>query len=529
MKEPPEHRILLVDDEVIITTQLEEFLTFEGYRVVGIVTSGEEAIEAAQTLAPDIVVMDIMMPGRIDGIAAARKIRDELDIPVLFLTAYADEKLLTRAKPLDPFGYVLKPVQEKQLLIAIELGLYKKKMEDRLLETHQQLTLANHRLQQEINGHRLARNALRRNEVKYRVLVENIPDVIYALDSEGLVTTINPSIGLHYGYKNREIIGRTFTTFIHPADRDETTRTFARAIEQKQVQVRGVQFRILGQDGKNYWVERNAHLSFDDQGRFVQEEGVLRDITVQKQLQDQLIRSERLSAAGRLAASIAHEINSPLQAVTLLLNNLRSDVGQGNDREENIGLIASAFESIKATVRTLIELNRPSKALKQPTQINALIADTVQFIGFQLGRHRIASQLNLADDLPLIMAAPQQLSHVIRHLVNNAMEAILAGPPRTDGPVDTITLSTSADSENIIVTVADTGPGIPEENLNRIFDPFFTQKNPMGIGVGLSVCNGIIKDHRGIITASNASSGGAVFTILLPVENPAAARPNVRI
>jgi len=128
MLKPFGHRILLVDDEVIITTQIEEFLTIEGYHVVGIMTSGTEAIEAVQTLNPDIVVMDIMMPGRIDGIAAARQIMDRFDIPVIFLTAYADEKLLTRAKPLDPFGYVLKPVQEKQLIVAIELGLYKKEI-----------------------------------------------------------------------------------------------------------------------------------------------------------------------------------------------------------------------------------------------------------------------------------------------------------------------------------------------------------------------------------------------------------------
>jgi len=521
MLKPFGHRILLVDDEVIITTQIEEFLTFEGYHVVGIMTSGTEAIEAVQTLNPDIVVMDIMMPGRIDGIAAARQIMDRFDIPVIFLTAYADEKLLTRAKPLDPFGYVLKPVQEKQLIVAIELGLYKKEMEARLLETYQQLTQANHRLQLEIEEHQQARSALRRNEIKYRTLVENIPDVVYSLDAQRNITTINPSIKHYYGYKSRDIIGHKFTALIHPPDREHATRAFDDAIKLQQTSTRGLQFRIVGQEGKTYWVERNAHMSFDDDGNFKQEEGVLRDITAPKRLQEQLIRSERLSATGQLAASIAHEINSPLQAATLMLNTLRTNYRHDQALSENTRLITQSFDSIKATVKTLIDLNRPSQAIKQLTNVNAVVVDTVHLIKFHLQHRQIKIDLQLSQDLPMITAAPQQLSHVILALLNNAVEAfnITNAPETSDPTAKTITFTTSATSDSIIVHIADNGPGIPTADLNRIFDPFFTRKKPKGIGIGLSLCNGIIKDHHGVIAASSPPQGGAAFTIQLPIQS----------
>ncbi len=523
MLKPFGHRILLVDDEVIITTQIEEFLTFEGYHVVGIGTSGTEAIAAAQTLKPDIVVMDIMMPGKIDGIAAARQIMDRFNIPVIFLTAYADEKLLTRAKPLDPFGYVLKPVQEKQLIVAIELGLYKKEMEAKLLETYQQLTQANHRLQQEIEEHQRARTALRHNEIKYRTLVENIPDVVYSLGANRTISTINPSINHHYGYQDRDVVGQKLTTFIHPSDRKRATRAFDKAIQLKQTTIRGLQFRIVGQDGKTYWVERNAHMSYDDDGNFKQEEGVLRDITAPKRLQEQLIRSERLSATGQLAASIAHEINSPLQAATVMLKTLQTNCQRDQALRANTQLLTESFDSIKATVKTLTDLNRPSKAIKQLTKINAVIVDTIQLIKFHLKQRRVKIDLQLSQDLPMITAAPQQLSHVILTLINNAVEAFNLPNASTmtkfhDQNAKTITLSTSATAASIIIHVADNGPGIPTADMHRIFDPFFTRKKPMGIDIGLSLCHGIITDHQGVITVSNAPQGGAIFTIQLPIH-----------
>ena len=130
------NRLIIADDEVIISTQLEEFLVTKGFDIAGIATSGVQAVEMARELKPDLMLMDIVMPGELDGIAAAAKINRELKIPVIFLTAYADEEMIQRAKPIGPFGYVLKPIQEQQILAAIEIALHKKNMERKLQDAH---------------------------------------------------------------------------------------------------------------------------------------------------------------------------------------------------------------------------------------------------------------------------------------------------------------------------------------------------------------------------------------------------------
>ena len=127
------YRILVVDDEVVITTQLEERLTYMGYNVIGNASFGEEAVELSEKLKPDIILMDIVMPyGKLDGIDAAKIIKEELDIPVIFLSAYADDQFIERAKSVEPFGYILKPFQENEIKASIEIAIYKRNIERRL-------------------------------------------------------------------------------------------------------------------------------------------------------------------------------------------------------------------------------------------------------------------------------------------------------------------------------------------------------------------------------------------------------------
>ncbi len=133
-------RIVIADDEIIIASQIEECLRSNGYDVVGIASSGEDAVEMALELKPDLMLMDIVMPGKLDGISAAGRINDALHLPVIFLTAYADEEMIQRAKPIGPYAYVLKPLQERQLLAAIEIALHKNIMQQKLKAAKEELT-----------------------------------------------------------------------------------------------------------------------------------------------------------------------------------------------------------------------------------------------------------------------------------------------------------------------------------------------------------------------------------------------------
>ena len=180
-------KLMVVDDEVLIAMELEEDLSSMGYVVLGRTTSGEGAIDMARQLSPDAILMDIVMPGTTDGISAAEIIKTELDIPIIFLTAYADDQYIERAKAVEPFGYIVKPFQEKEVKAAIEIALYRKDIERRL----------------------------RKSEGKYRSLIDNVSEAIVSADSHGNIIYCNPSAETILGYLADEAVGRPIT-FIWP-------------------------------------------------------------------------------------------------------------------------------------------------------------------------------------------------------------------------------------------------------------------------------------------------------------------------
>ncbi len=140
-------RIMVVDDEAVIALRLQQRLTSMGFDVTGVAYSGEEAVETARDLRPDLILMDIMIPGKLDGIAAAKIVKAELDIPVVFLTAHSEDKIIERAKQAEPYGYILKPFQDRELKATVEIALYKKDMEQRLKESKIQLRKAHDKLE----------------------------------------------------------------------------------------------------------------------------------------------------------------------------------------------------------------------------------------------------------------------------------------------------------------------------------------------------------------------------------------------
>ena len=128
-------KIMVVEDEVVIAMRLQQRLTSMGFDITGVAYSGEDAVEQARRLRPDLILMDIMIPGKLDGIAAAKVIKAELNIPVVFLTAFSEDKIIERAKQAEPYGYILKPFQDRELKAAVEIALYKNKMEKALRES----------------------------------------------------------------------------------------------------------------------------------------------------------------------------------------------------------------------------------------------------------------------------------------------------------------------------------------------------------------------------------------------------------
>ncbi len=278
------------------------------------------------------------------------------------------------------------------------------------------------------------------------------------------------------------------------------------------------------------WVGALEVYSLED-GSFLKEEQDLlneigerlEELIERKRLKDQLIRTERLAATGQLAASIAHEINSPLQGITSLIGLMEENHKQDKKLLEELSLLKGGYERIRNIVKSLLDLNRPGKELKQSMSINTVIKNTVKLIEGYLKKNKVGIQLNLASNIPDISASPQQLGQVALNLIMNAVEAMAGGPNlkendlKNGGPTNRqIAVTTRLERDKVIVEVSDSGPGISKDAFEYIFDPFYTTKKKMGIGIGLSVCNGIIENHNGMISAKNSSDGHAVFTITLP-------------
>jgi len=222
------HRVMVVDDEAVITTQLEERLASMGYAVVGAASSGEEALEMAKQVEPDIILMDIVMPGTLDGIDAAKEVREKLDIPVIFLTAYADDRLVKKASHVGPFGYIVKPYQEREIRAAIEVAIYEKNID----------------------------RQLRASEEKYRNLVNTTKDLVFTVDVGGNILFANPSAKEFTGYEPEQTIGHNFAEYLHPDDVPGLLLCIQRLLSGEALE----SMKGLGQDAEYRMIKRDGEI-----------------------------------------------------------------------------------------------------------------------------------------------------------------------------------------------------------------------------------------------------------------------------
>jgi PAS domain S-box-containing protein len=359
---------------------------------------------------------------------------------------------------------------------------------------------------------------------RYKELFENVGDSVFILNRHGIVMECNDQAYKSTGFSHPELVSRPLFDLV-PAAQSDVVRTMM----QEALRAKEARFELILQTKSGGAVPHEINC------RYVVYLGepcllcVARDVTQTKRLHSQLIRSERLAATGQLAASIAHEINSPLQGISALLNVLRSTYAEDSYLQRKLDLVRSAFNSIRDTVKNLIDLNRPGKEKKQLTDAHQLIDNTVSLVRSLLKKNMISVHLDLAAARTTLFASPQQIGQVLMNLLNNAVESITGAPGYFEnahlnpGGGGRIVVRTCNQGSELVVELQDSGPGIPSEDMNRVFDPFFTNKKPMGMGVGLTICHGVIEDHQGRITVSNAPEGGAVFTIALPLREGAAA------
>jgi len=257
-------RILVVEDAAIVAKSVEDNLKKLGYDVAAVTASGEEAVRLAAETRPDLVLMDIMLQGEMDGVEVAEQIRARFDIPVVYLTAYAEDEILQRAKITEPFGYLLKPFEAGELRVTIETALYKHDMDKRLKES----------------------------EKRYRQLVETLREGIWVVDKDAYTTFVNPRMAEMMGYTVEEMQGKSLFSFMDERG-VEITKRYLKRLEQGAKVKEQHDFEFLRKDGTRVYTSLGTSSITDDDGNYVGALAGVQDITERKRAEEVLKRSER--------------------------------------------------------------------------------------------------------------------------------------------------------------------------------------------------------------------------------------------
>ncbi len=250
---------------------------------------------------------------------------------------------------------------------------------------------------------------------------------------------------------------------------------------------------------------------------------LIEDVTEQKELEGQLIQSEKMAAVGQLVSGVAHELNNPLTSIAGLSEFLLQRPEPSQRDREHVRVINEQAERAAQIVRDLLMFARKGPTEVAEVDLNDVTQRALSLISYEVRLRKVEVETDFADGLPRVRGDRHQIQQVVLNLLNNAVQAVAVLPPEQERNVR---VSTKQEGGHAVLQVADSGPGIPDELLPRIFDPFVTTKAPgQGTGLGLSITYRIVEDHGGRIAVERAPEGGARFVVTLPLEPANAAAP----
>ena len=355
-----------------------------------------------------------------------------------------------------------------------------------------------------------AQEELLESEAKFRELFETVRHGLYFSSREGKFLECNEAMVEMLGYANKEealAIDLARDLYLDAADRLE----FQRMIESHGY-VKDYEVQFKKKTGEPLTVLLTAHVRKDRTGKVLGYQGLFVNITERRRLEQQLFQSEKLAAMGRLTAQIAHELNNPIYGVMNCLDLLKSEIPESSKKRRFLDMATSETKRISELLRGMLSFFRPDEDVKTMVDLNSVIDDVILFVGKQLHEFKIQVILDLDQALPKVFASGNQMKQVLLNLIMNAKTAMRRG--------GTLTIATRSMDGKVRFSVSDTGSGIPEDIRDRIFEAFFTTKSDVkGVGLGLSVCFGIIRQHNGEITVESEVDTGTTFTITLPLQS----------
>ncbi len=369
----------------------------------------------------------------------------------------------------------------------------------------------------DVTDERLRAAALERSEARYTRLVESAADAICTVDAEGRFTDVNKALQHALGRPRDALVGAAFIGFVDERDRALMDELFARTMAGGRG--RG-EMRFAGADG----AVRTATVLTSpavEHGAVTGVLAVVRDVTEERRLTEQMLQQEKLAAVGQLVSGVAHELNNPLAGVMafsqLLLMNASLDADSAQ-YAETINAEARRAAKIVGNLLTFARRHHPERAL---TDLNQVALDTLELRRYALRVSQIELDVDLDPALPCTWADPFQLQQVMLNLLANAEQALTdwTGERR-------MALRTSVSDGTITLTVSDTGPGVAPAAMPRVFNPFYTTKPVgQGTGLGLSISDGIVREHGGRIRVVSEPGAGAAFVVELPVVEPPPLEP----
>ena len=368
----------------------------------------------------------------------------------------------------------------------------------------------------DITERKQAEEVLRESEERYRAIVE-LGDkvgeaIIMVQDTEqgdAIHTFVSNEWSRITGYSREELLGMSFFDLIHPRHRQDSLKRHRRKMSGEIIP--GLfQMSIVRKDDTEVPVEiTSAYTTYKGQRANV---AFVRDITERKQAEEREKQLNRLASVGQLAAGVAHELNNPLTGVIGFSQRL---LRKSTDKEASRYLERILNEAQRAArvVENLRAFARPREPKKEHSDINDILSRTLELRAYELRTGNIELAVELAPSLPQVMADFHQLQEVFLNIVLNAEQAI----SEANGG-GKLSIKTEQIKGYIRISFTDDGPGIPAENINKLFDPFFTTRGETGgTGLGLSVCHGIVTEHDGKIYARSKPGKGATFFVELPV------------
>jgi PAS domain S-box-containing protein len=364
-------------------------------------------------------------------------------------------------------------------------------------------------------------SALQMREHELLGIIETIPSMLWSASATGETTHFSQRFVEYFGVRFEEIINRGWETFIHPDDREETVRAFARAISS------GGSYRAIHRlrraGGEYRWHHSMGEPLRDSHGKIIQWYGLTVDIDDRKQAEDhlrdtgiKLAKASRLATVAELAASIAHELNQPLtsilanaQAAKRWLNGTQSNMAEVNSSIERVIRDARAADETMQHIRALF---KQEPFVKKDVRIPDILNEVVRIVQEDPKRRAVPVECHSEESLPAVPVDQIQIQQVFINLIVNAIEA-LAGQQAP--PLVTLRAAV-ADSDRMLIQVIDNGPGVDDPD--RIFDAFMTTKEK-GMGIGLAVSRSIVEAHGGRLWAENNKPGGATFNVALPLSH----------